>query len=152
MAVTQFGPLPRAATPGAGAGPAYGYRRVRAVLKRQALAAGLKPPKHKRIYRVMKVHSLLLDRHRGGIERRHDGRIAVDRGAIGVGAPMASRSAATMARGCGLPSRSIAVTWEAVSFLATTGGISGVRNLMVAAVEHRFGNGQPLPERSRNIF
>ena len=26
----------------------------------------------------MKVHGLLLDRHAGGIERRHDGRIAVD--------------------------------------------------------------------------
>src|SRR6266498_601020 len=28
--------------------------------------------------RVMKVHGLLLDRHCGGAERRHDGRIAVD--------------------------------------------------------------------------
>src|SRR5262249_40139245 len=56
----------------------YGYRRVHAVLKRQALAAGLKPPNHKRVYRVMKVHGLLLDRHVGGDERRHDGRIAVD--------------------------------------------------------------------------
>jgi putative transposase len=38
----------------------------------------LKPPNHKRVYRVMKVHGLLLDRHAGGAERRHDGRIAVD--------------------------------------------------------------------------
>ena len=58
--------------------PIYGYRRVHAILKRQALAAGLKPPNHKRVYRVMKVHDLLLDRHAGGVERRHDGRIAVD--------------------------------------------------------------------------
>ena len=56
--------------------PTYGYRRVHAILKRQALAAGLKPPNHKRVYRVMKVHGLLLDRHAGGVERRHDGRIA----------------------------------------------------------------------------
>src|SRR5258708_4380049 len=56
----------------------YGYRRVHAVLKRQALAAGLKPPNHKRVYWVMKVHGLLLDRHVSGDERRHDGRIAVD--------------------------------------------------------------------------
>jgi putative transposase len=34
--------------------PTYGYRRVHAILKRQALAAGLKPPNHKRVYRVMK--------------------------------------------------------------------------------------------------
>src|SRR5262249_7498268 len=40
--------------------------------------AGLKPLNHKRVYRVMKVHGLLLDRHVGGDERRHDGRIAVD--------------------------------------------------------------------------
>ena len=58
--------------------PTYGYRRVHAILKRQALAAGRKPPNHKRVYRVMKVYGLLLDRHVGGIERRHDGRIAVD--------------------------------------------------------------------------
>ena len=44
--------------------PTYGYRRVHAILKRQALAAGLKPPNHKRVYRVMKVHGLLLDRKR----------------------------------------------------------------------------------------
>src|ERR1700730_3090548 len=58
--------------------PTYGYRRVHAILKRRALAAGRKPPNHKRVYRVMKVHGLLLDRHTGGVERRHDGRIAVD--------------------------------------------------------------------------
>jgi putative transposase len=58
--------------------PTYGYRRVHAILKRQALAAGLKPPNHKRVYRVMKVHDLLLDSHAGGVERRHDRRIAVD--------------------------------------------------------------------------
>ena len=28
--------------------PTYGYRRVHAILKRQALAAGLTPPNHKR--------------------------------------------------------------------------------------------------------
>ena len=41
---------------------------------------GFQPTNHKRIYRVMKVHGLLLQRHAGGVdERRHDGRIAVDR-------------------------------------------------------------------------
>jgi putative transposase len=36
---------------------------------------------------------------------------------------------------------------EAMSFLATTGGISAenVRDLIVAAVEHRFGSINPLP-------
>jgi hypothetical protein len=49
--------------------PTYGYRRVHAILKRQALTEGRQPPNHKRIYRVMKVHGLLLDRNSGGAER-----------------------------------------------------------------------------------
>jgi hypothetical protein len=51
-----------------GGRPTYGYRPVHAILKRRALATGLKPPNHKRVYRVMKVHGLLLDRHAGGVE------------------------------------------------------------------------------------
>jgi hypothetical protein len=39
-------------------------------LYRAAKAVELKPPNHKRVYRVMKVHGLLLDRHVGGDERR----------------------------------------------------------------------------------
>jgi len=47
---------------------------------RAAKAQGLQPANHKRVYRVMKAHRLLLQRHAGGAEeRRHDGRIAVDR-------------------------------------------------------------------------
>src|SRR5262245_37898501 len=46
----------------------------------QAPSAGrwLKAIQSQAGYRVMKVHGLLLDRHAGGTERRHDGRIAVD--------------------------------------------------------------------------
>ena len=46
--------------------PTYGYRRVHAILKRRALATGRKPPNHTRVYRVMKAHGLVLDRHAGG--------------------------------------------------------------------------------------
>src|SRR5215217_1709669 len=60
--------------------PTYGYRRVWAVLRREADALGRPRPNHKHIYRLMKAHGLLLQRHAGGAEeRRHDGRIAVDR-------------------------------------------------------------------------
>src|SRR5436190_21304250 len=120
--------------------PTYGYRRVHAILKRQALAAGLKPPNHKRIYRAMKVHGLLLDRHAGGIERRHDGRIAVDErnrrwcsDGFEIGCDNGERVRVAFALDC--------CDREAMSFLATTGGIAGedVRDLMVAAVEYRFG-------------
>lgn len=60
--------------------PSYGYRRVHAVLRRQRRADGTAPVNVKRVYRVMKAHGLLLERHTGnGAERRHDGRVAVDR-------------------------------------------------------------------------
>ena len=126
--------------------PTYGYRRVHAILKRQALAAGLKPPNHKRVYRVMKVHGLLLDRHAGGVERRHDGRIAVDErnrrwcsDGFEIGCDNGERVRVAFALDC--------CDREAMSFLATTRGVSGkdVRDLMVAAVEHRFGLVNRLP-------
>src|SRR5262249_16414272 len=122
------------------------YRRVHAILKRQALAAGLKPPNHKRVYRVMKVHGLLRDRHAGGAERRHDGRIAVDErnrrwcsDGFEIGCDNGERVRVTFVLDC--------CDREAISFLATTGGISGddVRDLMVTAVEHRFGRVNRLP-------
>jgi putative transposase len=63
-----------------GAMPTYGYRRVWAILRRAALKERRPPANHKRVYRVMKVHGLLLQRHAGGADqRRHDGTIAVDR-------------------------------------------------------------------------
>jgi putative transposase len=46
--------------------PTYGYRRVHAILKPQALAEDRRSPNHKRVYRVMKAHGLLLDRHAKG--------------------------------------------------------------------------------------
>jgi len=126
--------------------PSYGYRRVHAILKRRAMTAGLKPPNHKRVYRVMKIHSLLLDRHAGGAERRHDGRIAVDErnrrwcsDGFEIGCDNGEKVRVAFALDC--------CDREAMSFLATTGGISGddVRDLMVAAVEHRFGGVNRLP-------
>lgn len=51
--------------------PTYGYRRVHAVLRRRALAEGRQPPNHKRVYRVMREHGLLLQPHAGGVRRRH---------------------------------------------------------------------------------
>ena len=117
--------------------PTYGYRRVHAILKRQALALGRKVPNHKRVYRVMKVHGLLLDRHAGGVERRHDGRIAVDErnrrwcsDGFEIGCENGEKVRVAFALDC--------CDREAMSFLATTGGITGedVRDLMVAAVEH----------------
>jgi putative transposase len=59
--------------------PTYGYRCVHALLRRQAEKTGCAAPNPKRVYRVMKVHGLLLQRDgERRDERRHDGRGAVD--------------------------------------------------------------------------
>jgi putative transposase len=126
--------------------PTYGYRRVHAILKRQALAQGCQSPNHKRVYRVMKVHGLLLDRHAGGAERRHDGRIAVGErnrrwcsDGFEIGCENGEKVRVAFALDC--------CDREAMSVMATTGGITGndVRDLMLAAVEHRFGLVNRLP-------
>jgi putative transposase len=126
--------------------PTYGYRRVHAILRRTALAEGRQPPNHKRVYRVMKEHGLLLQRHAGGAERRHDGTIAVEMSdrrwcsdAFEVACDNGERVRVAFALDC--------CDREAMSYVATTGGIGGeeVRDLMVTAVEHRFGRVNRLP-------
>jgi putative transposase len=60
--------------------PTYGYRRIHALLRRQRREQGGAAVNVKRLYRVMKANGLLLERPTGtGEERRHDGRVAVDR-------------------------------------------------------------------------
>jgi putative transposase len=126
--------------------PTDGYRRVHAILRRKALDEGRQPPNHKRVYRVMKEHGLLLQRHAGGSERRHDGRIAGARSdlrwcsdAFEIGCENGERVRVAFALDC--------CDREAMSYVATTGGIGGeaVRDLMVTAVEHRFGRVNRLP-------
>ena len=59
--------------------PTYSYRRVHALLRRHAEKVGRAAPNPKRVYRVMKVHGLLLQRdNERREERRHDGRAAVN--------------------------------------------------------------------------
>ena len=127
--------------------PTYGYRRVHALLRRQAERDGRPTPNGKRVYRVMKVHGLLLQRHAGGSdERRHEGRVSVDvrntrwcSDGLEIGCENGERVRVAFALDC--------CDREAISYGATTGGITGedVRDLMVAAVEHRFGRVNRLP-------
>ncbi len=44
--------------------PSYGYRRVHAILRRNARKLGRSWPNAKRVYRVMKLHNLLVRRKR----------------------------------------------------------------------------------------
>jgi putative transposase len=127
--------------------PTYGYRRVHALLRRDAERKGRPVPNVKRVYRVMKVHGLLLQRHAGGSnERRHEGRVAVNTrntrwcsDGLEIGCDNGERVRVAFALDC--------CDREAMSFVATTAGITGedVRDLIVAAVEHRFGRVNYLP-------
>ena len=128
--------------------PTYGYRRAHALLRRQARKNGRESPNPKRVYRVMKVHGLLLQPHsQKGEERRHDGRVAVDRrntrwcsDALEIACDNGEKVRVPFALDC--------CDREAMGHVATTGGITAedVRDLMVATVEHRFGPVNRLAE------
>lgn len=127
--------------------PTYGYRRIHALLRRQRGEGRGAAVNVKRVYRVMKAHGLLLERHTGnGEEQRHDGRIAVDR-------PDTRWCSDGFEIGCDNGEKvRIAFTLdccdrEAISWVATTGGISSsdIRDLMIESVERRFGLVDKLP-------
>jgi transposase InsO family protein len=60
--------------------PTYGYRRITALLNRHLRFQGLAPANHKRVYRIMKAHSLLLARkYSERPEHIHDGKVIVMR-------------------------------------------------------------------------
>lgn len=121
--------------------PSYGYRRIAALLKRERRSDGLPPVNAKRVYRLMKKHGLLLERHTGRRRpREHDGQVA------------------TIRSNCRWCSDALEFTcWngevvrvafaldchdrEVISWVATTAGISGemIRDMMVRCVEQRFG-------------
>jgi putative transposase len=129
--------------------PTYGYRRVHALIRRRRRGEGGAPVNAKRVYRVMKAHGLLLQRHTGaGIERRHDGRVAVDRpdlrwcsDGFEIGCDNGERVRIAFTLDC--------CDREAISWVATTGGIDSgdIRDLMIESVERRFGlvNRLPVP-------
>ncbi len=129
-----------------GGQPTYGYRRVWAILKREGRSGG-QPVNAKRVYRAMKTHGLFLQRHAGGAERRHDGKIAVERSNLrwcSDGFELACDNGEKVRIAFALD----CCDREAMAYVATTQGIKGenVRDLMVASVESRFGQVNRLPQ------
>ena len=63
--------------------PTYGYRRITALLNRQLRAAGAAPVNHKRVYRIMQAHNLLLARrYTERLELTHEGKVMTMRSNI----------------------------------------------------------------------
>jgi len=55
--------------------PTYGYRRVAAILNRKLRADGESTVNHKRVYQIMKMNNLMLQKHTGRPTRVHEGTI-----------------------------------------------------------------------------
>lgn len=126
--------------------PSYGYRRAWTMVNRRRDRERRRRVNHKRVYRVMRDYRLLLRRYTGRPvdTRSHDGRIAVsesDRRWCSDGFEIAcdNRERVRIAFALDCCDR------EAMSWVATTGSITGdlVRDLMVEAIEARFGNALP---------
>lgn len=126
--------------------PTYGYRRTTALVNRALEEKGEPRINHKRVYRLMKLHHLLLQRHTGRPMPVHNGTIITlasnmrwcsDGFEIPCGAGAKVR--VVFALDC--------ADREVLSYVATTGGISGemVRDLMTLAVENRFGPAKIVP-------
>ena len=122
--------------------PTYGYRRITAVLNRELTAEGLAPANHKRVYRIMKTNSLLLER--SGFdrpERTHDGKVIMMRSNLrwcsdGLEFTCWNGDVIRAAFLIDAHDREI-IAWRAVPNAGSSG--SDVRDILLEAVEKRFG-------------
>lgn len=118
----------------------YGYRRVCAVLNRCLAETGRARVNHKRVYRIMRLHGLLLVRHTGQRpDRAHEGKVITLRRNLRWSAdvfeiPCLSGEVVRVAFVMDCCDR------EIIGFVASTRGISGemIRDLMLESVEKRF--------------
>jgi putative transposase len=148
--------------------PTYGYRRIAALLNRELAAAGAAPANHKRVYRLMKVHGLLLAKHAGSRPgRRHDGKVVVMRSNLrwcsdGLEVACWNGEVVRAAFVIDAHDRGI-IAWRAVAGAGISG--SDIRDMMLQAVETRFGairapapvewlsdNGSPYTARGTRLF
>ncbi|XJG68983.1 IS3 family transposase [Escherichia coli] len=126
--------------------PTYGYRRVWALLRRQAELDGMPAINAKRIYRIMRQNALLLERKTAvpPSKRAHTGRVAVKESnqrwcsdGFEFRCDNGEKLRVTFALDC--------CDREALHWAVTTGGFNSetVQDVMLGAVERRFGNELP---------
>lgn len=126
----------------------YGYRRVTALLNRALKGEGKPLVNHKRVYRIMKMNNLLLQRHTGRAVRIHEGTVTMLRSnhrwcsdAFEIACWNGDRVRVAFSMDC--------CDREIMSYVATTGGISGelIRDLIAESIEARFGMVDRVPRR-----
>ncbi|EOK0684903.1 IS3 family transposase [Escherichia coli] len=126
--------------------PTYGYRRVWALLRRQAELDGMSVSNAKRVYRIMCQNELLLERKPAVLpsKRAHTGKVAVKESnqrwcsdGFEFCCDNGERLRVTFALDC--------CDREALHWAVTTGGFNSetVQDVMPGAVERRFGNDLP---------
>ncbi|QNC58837.1 IS3-like element IS2 family transposase [Shigella boydii] len=126
--------------------PTYGYRRVWALLRRQAELDGMPVINTKRVYRIMRQNALLLERKPAvpPSKRAHTGRVAVKESnqrwcsdGFEFCCDNGERLRVTFALDC--------CDREALHWAVTTGSFNSetVQDVMLGAVERRFGNDLP---------
>ena len=136
--------------------PTYGYRRVTALLNRQLRAEGAAPVNHKRVYRIMQAHGLLLARrYTVRLDHAPDGKVVTLRSNLrwcSDGFEFACWNG-DVVRGAFIIDacdREI-IAWRAVANAGIAG--SDVQDMMLEAVEERFGThraSQPVEVLSDN--
>ncbi|HFP3644711.1 TPA: IS3 family transposase [Escherichia coli] len=126
--------------------PTYGYRRVWALLRRQAELDGMPAINAKRVYRLMRQNALLLERKTAvpPSKRAHTGKVAVKESnqrwcsdGFEFRCDNGEKLRVTFALDC--------CDREALHWAVTTGGFDSetVQDVMLGAVERRFGNELP---------
>ena len=122
--------------------PTYGYRRITALLRKK-LNQAVNP---KRVYRLMRIHGLLLQRYGKRPVRVHDGKVVTLKSNLrwcsdhfSVLCWNGEQVHIVFAMDCH--------DREAISWIASCKGINGemIRDLMVSCIDSRFGQITVLP-------
>ena len=121
--------------------PTYGYRRITAILNRQLRVDGAAPVNHKRVYRIMRAHALLLARkYEIRPDYGHEGKVVTMRSNLrwcsdGFEFHCWNGDVVRGAFIIDAHDREI-IAWHAVVGLGISGSM--VRDMMLEAVEIRF--------------